>query len=341
MKKIIKRDTNFYLDIENPTPDVQPVVLFGVKAQQQSTPGSTVYSWDFTAGLAAAADFFCQELVLIARANTPLSLFSYYNYFTGTPFASINDILTGLNTLGLGTFTISSGNIITVTNSNYIFASVSITNAFFAQSTLPPAGSAAEFASLGSLIYNPGYTPGLIGGLTRINPANSFWINAGMTDVDGPFNRNSCSVTFQSHMPIPYVPVDEQVGWFAQVNAPATGTYYIGFSALTAATIFINGVQIVKLFDAAITASNANIQSITGLVSPQPTSLDPFWYIIPVTLQAGVNLIQFLAAHNTGINYSAAMEIYNNTAAEIAAATDYSTLDVLFQSSSVRGSTLY
>ena len=340
MKKILKRDTNIFLKIVNGTSQLQPVTLFGVQAQQQSTPGSTVYSWDFTNGLAAASLFTANTVYVIARPNSPLSTFA--PYFTLSGISSITDILNILNSLGIGTFVNPSGNIITTDNPDYIFSSISITQGYYANSILLPAGSAGEFASLGSLIYDPGYSLGLIGNCARINPANAFWINAGMTDTDGPFNRNMCSVSFDIHSPHPLVKTDQQVGFWTQVNAPSTKTYYIGFSAFNDAALYINGVQVVKLFDTDITASNANILAKTGLVSPQALSLDPFWYIIPVTLQAGVNIIQFLAAHNgSTTSYSAAMEVYDNTAAQIAAATSYAGLNLLFGSVSVQYGNLY
>lgn len=160
------------------------------------------------------------------------------------------------------------------------------------------------------------------GSATQIDPGNTFWINgvgacatfAGTTD--GPLNRSGLWSTTS---------VSEQtVGFAICVDILESKTYYVGVGADNLAIIKIDGVTVLQQDPDAMTAQ-------FGTVSGEA----PFriWGIYPVDILSGLHVIEVLGYNSTGASPNPAAigaEIYNNTAAEIAAATSYGDLDLVF-----------
>jgi hypothetical protein len=60
------------------------------------------------------------------------------------------------------------------------------------------------------------------------------------------------------------------------------------------------------------------------------------WHIYPVSLSAGPHIIELLG-HNNSSFAALGAEVYNNTAAEIMAATSYAALNLVFSTKDYRG----
>jgi len=61
------------------------------------------------------------------------------------------------------------------------------------------------------------------------------------------------------------------------------------------------------------------------------------WHIMPVNIIGGINYINIITTGDTSISNSVAMVVYDNTAAQISAATDDDDLNILFKTSDLRG----
>lgn len=118
-------------------------------------------------------------------------------------------------------------------------------------------------------------------------------------------------------------PLNTPVRFAAAFNAPATKTYYIGLAADNEAYAYIDGVLIVHL-------------SMANSSDGNPFN---YWHVYPVNLSQG-NHTLVMQATNTGSAATMGCEIYNNTAAEINAATSYSNLNLLFTTRDAIGQNL-
>ncbi len=93
-------------------------------------------------------------------------------------------------------------------------------------------------------------------------------------------------------------PSDKWIGIETYVTAPTSKTYYLGFGADNGMRVFVNGSQV---------ANHGNV-----------TSEDNFrkWHVIPVTLNAGKNLLK-IEMYNDGLQAAGGVEIYNNSYYEL------------------------
>ncbi len=341
MKKIITAsDSDFFLQLKNTTSVKQNVVLFGstLPATGGSGSGNSTFTWDFTQLLADTVMFPTTTGSLAVIYRTSVAGSSYVLSLTANANTTITGILAGLNALGLGVFSIVSGNIVTIATTAYIFSSISATQSYIAN-TAASVGF-TNYSIGGTVVFDPGYTPGLIGPCTLINTAVPFWINSLPFDtVKGPFNRAGLG-----HDTIPVIPGLQKIGFFTNVIAPAAGVYYLGFANNSVGQVFVNNTLVMSILDfAGVNACFANVQAYTGAVNPSPgvQGTYPFWYIVPVILQAGTNIIQMVNQRNAGFEFAFGMEIYKNTKAEILASTSYADLDLIFSTITLVGTNLF
>lgn len=96
---------------------------------------------------------------------------------------------------------------------------------------------------------------------------------------------------------------------------PASKTYYIGVSADNNMRLKIDGQLIVETTD---------------------DYTFSYWHVYPVTLGAGTHIIS-ISGKNAGGEYALGCEIYDNTQAQLTAATSYSQLSVLYTTAGERG----
>ncbi|WP_139367125.1 hypothetical protein [Sediminibacterium ginsengisoli] len=113
------------------------------------------------------------------------------------------------------------------------------------------------------------------------------------------------------------LPYGKWIGFSKVVAVPATNTYYLGIASDNRFRFKIDGVTIVER----TTDSVENFR---------------YWNIYPITLTAGTHVIN-IEGFNTSYLASMGAEIYNNTATEIASATNYCGLNVIFSTKDMIG----
>jgi len=315
-----------YLQIQNVTNQTQNVTLFDYtnKYNQQSIQGAT-FAYDLTGELAQAALYGNKSIVVIAQAATGGG-YTAYTYTSGSAITTIGAALTGLNTLGLGTWINPSGNNVQLTTPKYFLSNVSITDIFTAN-----ADSATAYSATGSLIYNEGFQTNGVGTVTQIPLTNGFWNNPIPNTTAGAMNRNAVWNNAS-------IPVLEYIGTDASVFLPVAGTVYIGVGFDNVGRFWVNGKLVL---DMDVNAMKTSIVAQYPAYSFELPSQIPFyfWHIFPIQLPAGYSSI-FIQNDNTEGQGAIAVEVYNNTAAEIAAATSYSDLNILYRTANIVGQNL-
>lgn len=338
-EKLIKEKLAFQLNLKNNTGSSQPIILFDVAGAYDAgngIVGSNDFTYDMTTAVANAI-FYGFKTVAVLAAPAASGIYQLYTAVNSTniAFANIAEIVDTLNSLNLGTFSIVSGNTIVVQSSTMLFSSINTTqlyNTFHDDNTY-----GTDFTISGSLIFNAGYTAALAGTFSQITLANAFWKNT-MGQFLGPFNRSNIFANKSA---------DNESGFFANVNATVAKTVYMGFAASVYAAgnfigfckIFLNGTQIIDLTDpGALTTLAGNINTALGTAYSAADVTFPVWFIVPIELLAGNNIIQMTNEAQSGqTQILMGMEIYDNTAAEIILATSYAGLNLLFSSIDYEG----
>ena len=312
------------LNLVNNTPSPQSLSLFNPQQPNITADNTTnnTYTWDMTSELANAALYSSNVIALSVNVNSGPYVTLFYTNPSGT-FTNVAQIVTGLNTLGLGTFSNPSGNLVQLVT-NQVLSSISITNLYTAV-----AMGNGSYSRYGTMVHAPGFNLNGTGTLTRIPPANTWWINTFTNTTDGPMNRNAIWNVA--------IPMNQEIGCtFSYNNTGAARQVYIGLGGDDDFEFYLNGVLTVN-YD--ITANIADILAQTGVTTVEP-SYECF-NVYPITLQPGNNLIQMYNKNFLGAPSALAVEIYDNTAAQIIAATSYATLNVLFRTASLVGQNLF
>lgn len=159
------------------------------------------------------------------------------------------------------------------------------------------AGGVYLYSLKGSVICDSYDTFGN-GVYTSISSSNAFWINN--TSTDGPFNR--CAVWAAT------LKDNQDVGFSVCVDIPADKEYYLGFGIDNYATVKVDSKVLLK----------------TGAVDPVQ-----YWMIYKLALTRGKHFVEVLGTNVSGPG-AIGFEIYDNTKAEIASATSYNDLNLIF-----------
>lgn len=172
------------------------------------------------------------------------------------------------------------------------------------------------YNTCGSYIYAAGYNVNGTGTSTQITLANAFWKNGGTcvdnNSTDGMMNRAGVWSTTQSN--------NQTVGFARCVTITEEKTYYIAICADNLAIINLDGVNIITQDETAL-----NTQYSVG------GSCFKINHIYPILLVPGERILECVGKNITG-PAAIACEIYDNTAAEIIAATSYGDLNLIFSS---------
>ncbi len=187
----------------------------------------------------------------------------------------------------------------------------------------PPAGdfdilvseTNVEYGTCGSYIYDTGWNFDGTGTSNQITTANAFWCNsngdciAGVT-TDGPLNRAGVwsSVLLEN----------QDVGFSVCVNITEEKTYYVAIGCDNYGIIKLDGTTIIEQDETAMDAQYGVVGACFKI-----------WSIYPIVLTAGIHYFEIFG-HNVETFAAVGVEIYDNTAAEIIAATDYSGLNLIF-----------
>ena len=135
----------------------------------------------------------------------------------------------------------------------------------------------------------------------------------------GPLNRTSLW-TCDGYSSANRLPLNKDIGFTKKIAIPATGYYYFGVGADNRLSLQIDGRTILN--------QSAN------------NSVDYFryWHVYPIYLTKGYHTITVLAS-NSGLYAALGVEIYQNSAEQIARATSYAQLSVLFTTRDMIGQT--
>lgn len=318
------------LTVQNTTAIQQPVSVFNPLPSQASNgsgSGNSVqnsYTYDVNNDIVAAITNNFQYISVIYSINGGVYQLKTINY--GTVISSAQILVNALNSLGQATFYVSGTNKISsysiATNGNsYYYSAISInsnytTNTFVGNS---------YWGTLGSVIYNTGYSTNGVGTVNRISTGNTFWINSIPNATSGAFNRSGVLSAYDDAFLLNSLCI------FTNIYLSSVKTVYLGIafgdSAAFGCSIYLNNKIILSLDNTAV-SSSLNSQLGTSSTS----AFNDFWNIYPITLQIGNNYILIQNGLNSYGGTSMAFEVYDNTASQIAAATSYAGLNLLFSS---------
>lgn len=136
---------------------------------------------------------------------------------------------------------------------------------------------------------------------------------ARLTNVAGPLNRTgiwACGTQGK--------PENVWLGFEKRLTVPSTKTYYLGIGCDNEFRVIVDGQLMF---------------SSNGSRDPENFKI---WHIFPLTLNAGNHTLKF-EAKNTESEASFGAELYNNTLAQLNAATGYSDIDTLFSTANMVG----
>lgn len=189
--------------------------------------------------------------------------------------------------------------------------------------------SDTSYNTCGTWIFDPGYNFNGTGTATQIPLSNPFWVNgAGVcvpqsgTTTDGRINQIAIWIT----PPLP----GQTIGYSYCFDLDTSTTVYIGFAADNYGTLQIDGANVIVQDPVAM---DAQFGTTLGQSAFQ------VYCIYPVTLTEGQHIVGMIGTNapssipgpNPGM---IASEIYQNTSAEISAATSTSDLSILFSTES-------
>lgn len=213
-----------------------------------------------------------------------------------------------------------------VYSNNIIFQSITM----YSYSELTTSATSTTQNTIGALIYDLGFNSNSGVGVPTALPNIPLWVNVGANNVDGAFNRCGSGLA----MPFPGV---FRFATILNINVPTTGIYYIGLNVNVFISeqilywIYINKIRVLRFQP---NLMRPNIINYTG-IDPAPNStpiLSNMFLIYPIQLNKGDNefIINDLLSQQPQTNALQGIEIYNNTKAEIQAATNVSDLDIIF-----------
>lgn len=192
---------------------------------------------------------------------------------------------------------------------------------------LAAAPLAGQYSSVGTALMDVGYDETLNGSFTLLT--SSYWKEA-PASVTGPMNREAVWVDTNCDGTKDAL----TAGQILQITFPYTvstaRTVYIGVGGDNTFQVDVNGDTIVCVGTGGTlgptqTCDPANSQTSTANFN--------YWWLFPINLQAGTNYITFSAIGDGSTNDAFAAVIYNNTRAELIAATSNGDLDIIMQTS--------
>lgn len=320
--------SSILLNLQNTTPFVQPISVMNPNPAQVGDGGGSgnapqnSYTYDISKEIILSNDYSFTYLSVIYSVNGGNYQINTIDY--GSVLNSAQAFVNALNSLGQSLFyVINSTTIgcfsISPNGNNYYYSSISSNGNYTTNSFV----GSDLYGIYGSLIYNNGYSINGVGTIQRINTSNTFWINSTPNTTEGRFNNSG---VWSSAIQTP-LPSSNGVGIYANINVSQSKNVYIGISMGYGVQyqLFVNNLQVLSTNDNDMSVS---INNQIGVNSYKP--IRDFWNIYPIFLNAGNNLISAYIAGNLIKDIS--FQVYDNTSAQIASATSYAGLNILFDS---------
>lgn len=188
---------------------------------------------------------------------------------------------------------------------------------------IAPSQLASQYSGNGTYLYDPGYTIRLVGSSVLLTNQPQWEEIPGQ--VVGPMNRVAVWVDTDCNGVKDPLTAGQELQMTVILNLLTATTMFVGIGGDNTFKLTLNGTTIVECD------------------TFQPAQLGPvgnnfnFWHLFPVDFIAGTNYLVFSGVGDGSTNDSFGAVIYNNTAAELVAATDDSELTIIFQSSDLIG----
>ena len=184
----------------------------------------------------------------------------------------------------------------------------------------------AVYTSYESRIYTSSYNnttlnlaPATVDAGVYADLTSSYWANLGSSSTLGPLNREGVWIDSNCDG------VKNALGSGVQTtvayvfnNLGSTRTIYVGIGADNQFKLKVNGTEV---------ADSGSLGDVQFKI----------WHIIPITVVPGSNYINAIATGDGSVNDAIGLVVYDNTAAEIAAATSDLDLSISFASHNLRG----
>lgn len=183
----------------------------------------------------------------------------------------------------------------------------------------------AAYSVYGAIIFNSGWNYNGTGIYERILPTtNTYWHNTPYPSMTGVMNRTCVWASVTHNM--------QDIGFSFCVDIAIAKSYYIGFGCDNWGKIKLNGIYILE-------QNRTAIKTMFG--SSDNGVLHKYWFIYPVDLPEGRNVIEVLAT-NEYLVAAAGIQIYDATKEDLMAATNANPLGskILFTSESLVGQAL-
>ena len=169
-----------------------------------------------------------------------------------------------------------------------------------------------DYSRNGTRFFDSGYTIGGTGSVQATSTTNNIWYNQVPNSSTGPMNR--CAIWYTAN-----TLQNTWIGFSTCLSAStinATKTYYVGTGADNEFRLVLDGQVIID----------------TTYGSMPATDKFKYWNVYPVTIPAGNHTLE-LYGLDFGIVAGFGMEIYDNTLAQLTAATSTSNLNIIWTSS--------
>lgn len=182
---------------------------------------------------------------------------------------------------------------------------------------------ATQYSSSGTNIYDPGYTIRLVGSSTNVTTQPQWREQSGQ--VLGPMNREGVWVDTNCDGTKDPLTAGQvlKITYVLSLSVPAT--MFIGIGGDNTFKVEVNGTAIVDC-DTSNPAGGG----------PSANNFN-FWHVFPVNFESGDNYITFSAVGDGSTNDAFSAVLYNNTAGQLAAATADNQLNIVFKTSTYRG----
>lgn len=177
------------------------------------------------------------------------------------------------------------------------------------------------YSQYGTRIYESGFNLQGDGAASEILSPDAFWSNFDSTVNNGPMNRNGIWVDNDNDGVRDALSMGQQLTVTFNLSSDSQKLFYFGVGGDNKIKLTVNGVVIVDK------------QTIVDLNFK-------WWHVYPVLLNAGSNLVSVTGEGDGSVQDSMAMEIYENTEAELLAASSYADLNVRFKTADLRGGIL-
>ena len=190
------------------------------------------------------------------------------------------------------------------------------------------ASTNGAYSSEASRIYGPGFSdatialpPGSSGGFIQQNLTTAYWNNFALSLSAGPMNREAVWIDSDCDgIKNPLINGTATTIAFSYNNPGLPRQVYVGVGGDNSWNLKLNGTQV-------------------GEATFVGAGAVPFkiWHIIPVYIITGMNYFNVVAIGDGTADDAVGMVIYDNSAAQLAAATTDASLNILFKTSTLRG----